>query len=168
MDETMGNLIEVQDSQVDIGSLVAHVQSNLEQRQKQADERGLDFTAISQGLPSLPADHVLSAATYYNLLKAEISQERVGVSPEYRPVSIPIVGRLWHKIRRQAHGLVMFYVNKAAARQMIFDHHMLMTLRTLIDDVEAHIKASKDGNPSGLSDFRERLTQLEQHIEGDA
>lgn len=161
-------ILNIRDEAIDIDDIARRIEKNIAQRRERSGALSQNFDAISQGLPDLPRGQVVSAATYYNLLRLQLTQDLIIASPDDLPVSIPIFGRLWRKIRQQFHQLVLYYVNRSAARQAVFNYHVHITLRGLIDDVEAYVRSTDDDHAPALTDISERLTHLEQQMPGNS
>jgi hypothetical protein len=89
-------------------------------------------TAVS--CPEPPDDLPYSPDLYHHLrnvndLYAEVETESVlAPSPATR---IPVLGQIWKLIREQAHGLVLFYVNRSVAHQVNVNRHLVSVLNQL-------------------------------------
>lgn len=72
--------------------------------------------------------------THLNTLPDPEMTPLLASSPATR---LPIVGTLWAFIRQQAHGLVLFYVNRFATYDSQRQTHLLNTLNLLTELVQA-------------------------------
>jgi hypothetical protein len=110
----------------------------LERAQSQLAQRGApevnwsDYGGTS--LLELPLDS-LDLFNLYHLLKmANEAQAQLEVEPLLLPSPssrLPVVGRLWQFVRQQAHGLVLFYVNRSVGQQAQLNHSLTQTLNEL-------------------------------------
>ncbi len=64
------------------------------------------------------------------LQDARAASDRLELAPS-PAARRPVIGRLWGMVRRQAHDLVLYYVNIQAAHQSEIDHHLVEALRAL-------------------------------------
>jgi hypothetical protein len=70
---------------------------------------------------------------------------------------LPLLGRLWGLARRQAHELILFYVNRLGARQARLESHLISLLNeqtTLLQQQQVEIEA-----------LRRRVAALEEAAE---
>jgi hypothetical protein len=80
----------------------------------------------------------------------------MGVEMVLTETHVPVIGRLpaaarlAHRARQALHELVLFYVNRQAARQVRFNDHSAHAMAALVRDLEAEVR-----------DLRARLAALE-------
>ena len=106
-----------------------------------------------------------SESVYDRIDEAGLLADSVHVQPFLTPVTIPIVGGLWQRIRTSAHQLVVFYVNRHAGAQVLFNREITNGLREVVQDLD------EDGGPATevevaalraeVRSLRERLERLE-------
>jgi hypothetical protein len=53
---------------------------------------------------------------------------------------LPLVGGVAQRLRAALHELVLFYVNRLAARQIRFNEHTARALVVLVRDLEAEVR----------------------------
>ncbi len=105
-------------------------------------QRHLDAKAGQAGLatrgasvrPNTPKS--FSPQVYERLEEAEAIQDSISVQPFLTPSHIPVIGRLWQKMRWSAHQLVVFYVNRLAGAQGTFNREIVGCLSILVDDLD--------------------------------
>ncbi|MCP4423325.1 MAG: hypothetical protein GY803_02425 [Chloroflexi bacterium] len=95
----------------------------------------VDFPAFGYRtpMPEPPASGAVSQTLHHHLRQLNRMEP-----PETTPVlipspatRIPILGRLWAVIREHAHRLVLFYVNRASARETAVNNHIMNALNEL-------------------------------------
>ncbi|WP_374686518.1 FkbM family methyltransferase [Promineifilum sp.] len=74
---------------------------------------------------SLPSEY------YEQLYLAGLKQSRLGVELDVRASQTPLIGPLLDRLRLKVHELVVFYINRYAARQAEMDNHVLQALSIL-------------------------------------
>lgn len=94
-------------------------------RQQILDSRLPDQVQLPRAHTSLPNEY------YEQLYLAGLSQGRLGVELDVRASQTPVIGPLLDGLRRKVHELVVFYINRAAARQAEMDNHVLQALSIL-------------------------------------
>lgn len=85
-----------------------------------------------------------SPAVYERLEEAEAVLDAISVQPSLTPPHLPLVGPLWQRVRAAAHHLVVFYVNRLAGAQGVFNRELLGGLTALIDDLEQDTPGPSD------------------------
>jgi len=95
----------------------------------------IDYPAFGylSPMPQPPESGAVSKTLYHHLrqlneMDAPDAAPVLYVSPATK---MPILGRLWGMVREQAHGLVLFYVNRAMAHETAVNTHTLNTLNEL-------------------------------------
>ena len=90
--------------------------------------------------PEPPDDLTYSSELYYHLRQANDLYADVDTEPvlaSSTTTRLPIIGPLWKLIRTQAHGLVLFYVNRGLAHQVNVNRHLVSILnRMVLEDQE--------------------------------
>ena len=61
---------------------------------------------------------------------------------------------LWMAVRGQFHNLVLFYVNKIAAKQVVFNRHLVALVSEMVRELEALPTAAQ------LTELREEIERL--------
>lgn len=95
----------------------------------------IDYPAFGylSPMPQPPESGVASKTLYHHLrhlneMDAPDTSPILYASPATK---VPILGRLWGMIREQAHGLVLFYVNRGVAHETAVNTHTLNTLNEI-------------------------------------
>ena len=110
------DLLEVHDEEVDPLKIMADIRAQISRRRGEA------------GYPSHDSDLLQSLERVNEIC------EQTGVSLETADtpaMRIPLFGRLWATLRRQAHALVIFYVNRGAARQTEINRELVGIINRL-------------------------------------
>ena len=119
---------------------VAHITAVVDERvaaRRVQNGRGVRFFpsyGSAATLPPLPA-HLPQAMNLHhhlrqvnNLYPQTPTEPLLASSPATR---MPLLGRLWVLIRQQAHSLVLFYVNRTAAHQILVNGHLVQAINDL-------------------------------------
>lgn len=136
---------------IDAEAIMQQIRARLRARRAEARARGLDFEAYAEGLYPLKADAVLSRDLYEAVRRLELSYGNVSVELLLTETRLPLIKGLVQRVRGALHALVLFYVNRLAARQVRFNEHTTRALVALVRDLESEV-----------TDLRARLAQLEQ------
>jgi uncharacterized coiled-coil protein SlyX len=134
------DLIEIHDPEIDPAQLMAEIRQRIEQRRQQAGYTPQRFPTFGgTTYPGRPLDIPYDPTLYHalellNKSYAEAPTEAVVVpSPATR---VPLLGNLWQLIRTQAHGLVLFYVNRAVKHELNVNRQIVSTLNLLTATVQ--------------------------------
>jgi hypothetical protein len=132
-------IFEIRDPAVDVETLVKEIESNLTTHRL--------LLAPSPSIPAFGSDSEPPAAgralshsdLLYRLRCVQESLVQVGADRELAPswaTQLPLVGRWWSRIRAEVHNLILFYVNRAAARQAGLNNHTVAVLRWIPEQAE--------------------------------
>jgi len=129
----------------------ATIEQLLEQIQRHLDTR--------QGARADTADisshgDRFSEMLYETLEEARVVMDSIVVQPSLTPPHLPLLGGLWEKVRGQAHGLVVFYVNRLAGMQAVFNREIVSAISTLVRDLDSH----------GRADLRDEVAALREEV----
>ena len=80
--------------------------------------------------------------------------DSIRVETSLTPPHLPLVGGLWQKVRGQAHDLVVFYVNRLAGAQNVFNREIVAALSALVSDLDRGSRA----------DFQDELAMLRAEV----
>jgi hypothetical protein len=128
--------LEINDPEISAEQLTAAIQQRVQQRRAQLGTVERPFPAFGTAVPcpQQPDNLDHPPALYHHLRQANDLYGR----PETAPIlaaspatRVPLLGRLWALIREQAHGLVLFYVNRAIAHQTTINRHTISALNQL-------------------------------------
>lgn len=136
---------------LDAEAIMQEIRARIRARRQEARARGLDFEAYADGLYPLPPDAVLSREVHEAVRYAALGYDKVSVELALTATRLPLIGGLAHRFRAALHALVLFYVNRLAARQVRFNKETACALTALVRDLEAEVR-----------DLRARLAELEQ------
>jgi hypothetical protein len=112
---------------------MAEIESRVERRWEQYGRITPQFPTFGQtaAMPAPPHD----ASALYHHLRQLNELEGPPVTPVLVPspiTQLPVIGRLWQFIRKQAHDLVLFYVNRANAYNYRAHSQLISTLNELV------------------------------------
>lgn len=161
------DIIEIRDPEVDVEEIMARIRRNIERRKAARDAEGVtvpdltfDWIAERSG-EAAPRDEL-----YYNLRQVRQSYDKAWVSLQFieRRIPIPFVGPLLDRLRREAHNLVIFYVNTLAGRQIAFNDYVTRTLEKVVRSLE---EREAEGLIQEVRSLREAVERLERKLEGE-
>ena len=141
---------QIEGADIDAEEIMQEIRARIRARRAEAKARGLDFEAYADGLYPLPAHAVFSRDLYEAARHVSLGYDKVSVEMALTETQVPLIGGLVHRFRSALHGLVLFYVNRLAARQTYFNEQTARALTALIRDLEAEVR-----------DLRARLADLE-------
>jgi hypothetical protein len=141
---------EIQGQDIESAEIEQKVLARSQARRAEAEAEGLDFEAYASGRYPLPANAIFSRELYQALEQVRFSHDKVNVEMDLTETRLPLLGGLVHRLRAGIHELVLFYINRLEARQMIFNEQTGRALAILARDLEAQVR-----------DLRSRLADLE-------
>lgn len=145
---------EIEAADLDVEAVMQEIRARIRARRAEAQARGFDFEAYADGLYPLPPDALLSRDLYEAVRYVGLSYDKVNVDQVLTETRLPLIGGLVHRVRAALHELVLFYVNRQAARQIYFNKQVARALNALVRDLEAEVR-----------DLRGRIAALEAERE---
>lgn len=144
-------LIEIHDPEIDPVQIMEQIRERIRRRREELGySRQVFPTFGAAAYPREPEGEEYDPDLYYHLRQANEHYYQLGVELTFVPsprTRIPLIGPLWDRIRREAHYLVLFYVNKLAQRQITINRHLVSTLNRMAVQIQEHqrqIKALQD------------------------
>jgi len=131
-------------------------------------QRHLDARQGTRGgsANKFPHGDRFSTTVYETLEEASVVMNSLHVQPSLSPPHLPLVGHLWQKVRARAHDLVLFYVNRLAGAQSMFNREIVAALSTLVSDLDRGGRADLQGEIAALRDevasLRAQVAQLQK------
>ena len=135
------------------------VEQLLEQIQRHLDAR--QGVPVGSASASSHGDH-FSETVYDSLDEAGVVMESIRVHPTLASPHLPLVGGLWQKVRGQAHALVVFYVNRLAGLQGVFNREVVAILSVLVRDLDRGGRADSQGEIAAL---RAEVAELRAEVD---
>jgi len=168
MEDHLEEIIEIRDPEINVAEIMEEIRRNIGQRQSEARDRKVAFptfdaTVTPEAAPTEEMERVL----HHHLSQANLHYDKIGVALQFMPRPVPLIGRLWTVLRREAHNLVIFYVNTLAARQITFNDHVLRALNALAQMVMGKSQAEVARLEAELRTLQERVAQLEQRLSSE-
>jgi len=147
-DDLTADLLKGDD--IDAEAIMQEIRARIRARRAEAQSRGFDFEAYADGLYPLPPDAILSRDLYEAVRYVGLSYDKVNIDRVLTETRLPLIGGLVHRVRAALHELVLFYVNRQAARQIYFNEQAARALNALVRDLETEV-----------CDLRARIADLE-------
>jgi hypothetical protein len=135
---------------LDTEAIMQEIRARIRARRAATKAQGLDWEAFADGLYPLPPDAVLSRDLHEAVRYVGLDYDKVQVEMALTESRLPLIGRLVQRVRAALHELVLFYVNRLAARQIRFNQQTARALAVLVHDLEAEVL-----------DLRARIAELE-------
>jgi hypothetical protein len=104
-----------------------------------------------------------SETVYDRIEEAGVLADATFVQPVITPVHVPVVGELWQRVRRAAHNLTIFYVNRHAGAQTSFNREVVSGLREVVQELD------EDGGTASaleIAALRSEIRLLQQRLAG--
>ena len=128
-------IFEINDPELDPDAIMATIRTRIEQRRAELGYEGRTFPNFgAAAYAGEPKDLAYDADLHHylrmvneNYANAETEALLVS-SPATR---IPVLGRIWQLIRGGAHGLVLFYVNRAVTHQTEINRQLVSVLNRM-------------------------------------
>ena len=141
---------EIESESLDTEAIMQEIRGRLRTRREEARARGLDWEAYADGLYPIPLDAVFSRELYEAARHLALEHDKVSVEVALTETRLPLIGVLAQRVRAALHELVLFYVNRLAARQTRVNYQASRAMTILVRDLEAEIR-----------DLRTRVEALE-------
>ncbi len=167
MEDHLEEIIEIRDPEINVAEIMEEIRRNIRQRQSEARDRKVAFafpTFDATVTPDAEPTQEMERVLHHHLSQANLHYDKIGVALQFMPRPVPLIGRLWTAFRREAHNLVIFYVNTLAARQITFNDHVLRALNALAQMVMGKSQAEVARLEADLQTLQERVAQLEQRL----
>jgi|DewCreStandDraft_5_1066085.scaffolds.fasta_scaffold01374_5 uncharacterized small protein (DUF1192 family) len=134
--------------EIDIEDIMRQIRAHIARRQGQAPGLGVGG-AFSPEVS--PRQGRLKPELYDELYQANVAYDKAYVSLELTPTRLPFVGGLWQRVRRIAHNLVIFYVNRLGVAQIAFNRHAVRVLNEIVRSLDE-------------DEMLERVARLEREV----
>lgn len=135
VDLSSKNWLEVYGVDISSAKLTEIINKRVQARREQLGHDQMQFPSFGKpDCPEKPSGIPYSPNLYHHLhlvnnLYNDVPSELIlADSPSLR---VPIVGKLWSMVRKQAHQLVSFYVTRAQEHQTEVDRHLINVLNQL-------------------------------------
>lgn len=156
------DIIEIRDSEIDTQEIMQRIRERVRKRaaQKKGEPWLPDFGSEIADID--PSARAFTPKMYYTLRQAREQANRVWVDlllTETAIQRIPFLGGLWRRMRREAHNLVLFYVNILASNQAAFNNHVVRILSELVGKQEQLLDAE-----NALKQLREEIQALRAEL----
>jgi hypothetical protein len=149
--------IIIEDTAVSAAELEAQIEGRVQMRRQQLGVVAPDFPdfgfVVEMPAPPYPG---AEPRLYYHLrqlndLETAVTTPNLAPSPTAR---LPLLGSLWGLIRQQVHELILYYVNRSAARQARLESHLI----SLLNEQTRLLMAQQ----TEIEMLRQRLDTLEE------
>lgn len=160
------DLIEIRDPEIDSAAIMQRIRERLEQKRREGVLVDRRFPRFGVALmPEEPAgDH--DVELYYHLQRSNDTCADIGVdisladSPFTR---MPVVGPVWAKMRRQVHGLIVYYIGLLSRKQARVNTHVVSTMNRLVTTMQGQSEEIERLRAE-LADVSRRLAEAEAEL----
>lgn len=133
------DLIEIHDPEIDPQAIMADIRQRIQKRRQEAgyDNRTFPTFGAAMICPEPPDNMPYDPDLYHHLRQVNTLYSEVETTTILAPspaTRVPIFGRFWKLIREQAHGLVLFYVNRSVSHQVKVNRHLVSILNQLTEE----------------------------------
>jgi hypothetical protein len=150
--------IEILAPEVNREEVIAELENRIQQRRLQAQAEGWDYDHLVKGqAEDLSGSGRFGPDLCYDLYQAGRSADAIGVSLSLKESRVPVLGRLFIRLRRELHNLSVYYVNILARQQAVFNRAVLKILSQWIDEL--------DESPQQVATLEAELSSLRQRID---
>jgi hypothetical protein len=168
MEDHFEEIIGIRDPEINVAEIMEEIRRNIRRRQSEARGGKVTFPAFDATVtPDDETTEEMERVLHHHLSQANLHYDKIGVALQFMPRPVPLIGRLWTAFRREAHNLVIFYVNTLAARQITFNDHVLRALNALAQMVMGKSRAEVARLEAELRTLQERVAQLEQRLSSE-
>ena len=131
---------QIEGADIDAEAIMQEIRARLRARRDEARAQGLDWEAHADGLYPVPSDAVLGRDLYEAVRHLSLAHDKVNVEMVLTETQVPLIGRLVQRVRAALHELVLFYVNRLAARQARVNYQTSRAITLLVRDLEAEVR----------------------------
>jgi hypothetical protein len=133
------DLIEIHDPDIDPQAIMTQIRRRIQERRLEVGYDNRSFPAFGSAMvcPEPPENMPYSPDLYHHLRQVNALYSEVETNSILAPspaTRVPILGRFWKLIREQAHGLVLFYVNRSVGHQVKINRHLVSVLNQLTEE----------------------------------
>ena len=133
-------VIDIRDPEINVEEIMQRLRERIHQRRLNARAEGKETHYLLQSEASASSENPFSGEFYYDLRLLREQAESIWVSPSVVGRPLPLLNRLWLRVRRAAHELVIYYVNMLAGRQVTVNRTTANLLGELVQVVETLAK----------------------------
>jgi len=149
----MSEFIEIdKDGEIDVEAIMQQIKAYVIARKMAADDNLAESPSRFTGR--------LDPDLYEALYQVTMTYDQIRVPELITETSIPVLGRLWLAVRRQFHSLALFYVNQIAARQIVFNRHLVALVSETVKELEELPTAAQ------VAELRQEIGQLRREPPG--
>lgn len=168
-DHEVEDIVESGDSNVDVASIMREIRARIQDRRAEADRAGLDFDVLAEGRMTTAKSTRLTPATYESFEQVRLGYDKITVALSLTELRVPVIGSLLQRVRHGLHGLVLYYVNMLAGKQMRFNAAVARTLGGVIAAFESEPASDELAALRGeISALRDRVAKLESRLQDEA
>lgn len=131
---------QIEDVDIDAEEIMKEIRARLRARREEALARGFDWEAYADGLYPVPPEAVLSRDLHEAVRYLSLEYDKANVEMELTETQLPLIGGLVQRVRAALHELVLFYVNRLAARQIRVNYQASRAMVMLVRDLEAEVR----------------------------
>ncbi len=143
-------IVEIKDDEVNVVEIMRQIRENI--RRRGPVDLGPGF------LPD-PGDGPLDADFRYNLEEAAVWHDKIYVDDQARGPRTPI-DVILSRIRRPAHELVRFYINRMCDKQVAVNSHLIRAIGAVGSEGQRHSALAEE-----VRQLREEVQSLRQQVE---
>jgi hypothetical protein len=132
--------LEIDDPELDPAEIMEQIRSRIRHRREALGDPRDDFPTFGAAAYPGEPEGDFDVDLYYHLRQANEAYPQVGVGSDLASSAmtrLPLIGRLWTRVRREAHNLVLFYLNKLAGQQAAVNRHLVSVLNRMAVHMEA-------------------------------
>ena len=158
---TLADEVEIHAPGIDVDAIMATIRRNIERRQAEGLYQAANFPEFEEvTCREEPVEEDADPLLYFLLPEMAHSQApRFQVEPDLTPSPLdrwPIVGSLWHKLRRQLHGMSIFYTNKLGGQMIHYNRYLVTVLKLM--------NRQNQKQAIELNELKQRLVELETKL----
>lgn len=105
-------------------------------------------------------DGTFDQSLYDALIEAAQENADLHIELQVTPTPVPLLGKIFDRVRRSLHGLVLFYTNQNTARQSAVNKHVLAAIAALVRDMER----SEARHKADVAALHANVVQLEAEL----
>lgn len=153
------DIFEIRDPDIDPEQIMAEIRARIERRRAELGYEQRTFPTFgAAAYPGEPKDIPFDEDLHHYLRLANESYSEVetdAVLLDSPSTQLPVAGPLWKNVRRAAHDLVLFYVNRSIAHQTNINSYLVSVLNRLTTVVEEQ-QRTIDRLESEVQDLRKK------------
>ncbi len=165
-DAEVESIIESGVAAVVVAAVLRVIRARIDARRAEADRQGADFEMLAAGRMTPMKPTGLQPETYESFERVRLGFDKIPVALSLTELRLPVIGPMLQRVRHALHGLVLYYVNMLAGKQMRFNEAVARTLGGVIAAFEHKPSTHElESLSCEVAALQKRVAELESRLQ---